>query len=303
MTASNSVNGIDFTDLGVGPVAIDFGAYELRWYSLAYLAGIFIGYWWVLKMLKKPGAPMARRHADDFVLWSALGVILGGRIGYVLFYNLHYYLTQPTVMFGFELPAPLGMINLRDGGMSFHGGAAGMLVAVFLYARKHNVQWLRMLDYVACAVPIGLFFGRLANFVNSELWGSVTDVPWAVRFPELVNGVWTLGPPRHPSQLYEALGEGLIIFIVLNLLFTRTNARYWPGYLAGAFTAMYGVFRFLIEYVRLPDKHLTEFAQASGLSMGQWLSVPMIVGGVLVMATAKKRRTRVEPIAGSDSVS
>ena len=297
-----SNNAIDFTELGLSPVALDFGVYELRWYSLAYLAGIFIGYWWVLRLLKQPGAPMARRHADDFVLWSALGVILGGRLGYVLFYNLEYYLTQGTTMFGMDLPAPFGILNLRDGGMSFHGGAFGMLFAVWAYARKAGVNWLRMLDYVACAVPIGLFFGRLANFVNAELWGSVTDVPWAVRFPELVGGAWVLGPPRHPSQLYEALTEGLVIFVVLAILFYKTRARYWPGFLAGAFTAMYGTFRFLIEFVRLPDRHLTEFAEASGLSMGQWLSIPMILGGIAVMATAKKRRQRVEPTLGSDSV-
>ena len=302
MTTSSSSNGIDFTSLGLDPVAINFGIYELRWYSLAYLAGIFIGYWWVLRLLKEPGAPMARRHADDFVLWSALGVILGGRLGYVLFYNLDYYLTAGTTMFGVDLPAPFGILNLRDGGMSFHGGAFGMLFAVWLYARKAGIQWLRMLDYVACAIPIGLFFGRLSNFVNAELWGSQTDVPWAVRFPELVNGVWILGPPRHPSQIYEALTEGLILFIVLALLFYKTRVRYWPGFLAGTFTFLYGVFRFLIEFVRLPDRHLTEFAEASGLSMGQWLSVPMIVGGLAVMLTAQKRRQRVEPTLGSDSV-
>lgn len=302
MTISNSANGIDFTSLGLSPVALDFGFYELRWYSLAYLAGIFIGYWWVLRLLKEPGAPMARRHADDFVLWSALGVILGGRLGYVLFYNLDLYLTQGTTMFGVELPAPFGILNLRDGGMSFHGGAFGMLFAVWLYARKAKIQWLRMLDYVACAVPIGLFFGRLSNFVNSELWGAETDVSWAVRFPEMIGAARVLGPPRHPTQIYEALSEGLIIFIVLAILFYKTRARYWPGFLAGAFTLMYGIFRFLIEYVRLPDEHLTEFAQTSGMSMGQWLSLPMIIGGLAVMLTAKKRRERVEPIAGSDSV-
>ena len=302
MTTSSRSDAIDFTSLGLDPVAINFGIYELRWYSLAYLAGIFIGYWWVLRLLKEPGAPMARRHADDFVLWSALGVILGGRLGYVLFYNLDYYLTNGTTMFGVDLPAPFGMLNLRDGGMSFHGGAFGMLFAVWLYARKSGIQWLRMLDYVACAIPIGLFFGRLANFVNAELWGAVTDVPWAVRFPEIVNGALILGPPRHPSQVYEALTEGLVLFVVLALLFYKTRVRYWPGFLAGTFTLLYGVFRFLIEFVRLPDRHLTEFAEASGLSMGQWLSLPMIIGGLAVMLTAKKRRQRVEPTFGSDSV-
>jgi phosphatidylglycerol:prolipoprotein diacylglycerol transferase len=238
---------------------------------------------------------MARRHADDLVFYSALGVIFGGRLGYVLFYKLGHYLENPIEIF-----------KLWDGGMSFHGGVIGTTIGILYLARKEKLNWLRVHDYVACCVPFGLFFGRLANFVNAELWGAVTNVPWAVRFPEtaLVAGQPErfLGPPRHPSQLYEAALEGLVLFGILAFMFWKTKARYEPGKLVGAFLFFYGLFRFLIEYVREPDSHLVEFAQATGLQMGQWLSVPMILGGAYLMATATRRRVRVESIAGTESV-
>jgi phosphatidylglycerol:prolipoprotein diacylglycerol transferase len=286
-------NAIVWEDLGLDPVALDLGFFELRWYSLAYLAGIFIGYWYMLKLLKQPGAPMARRHADDLVFYAALGIILGGRIGYVLFYNLSYYLENPV-----------DILKLWDGGMSFHGGMVGTVLGILYLSRKENLQWLRVHDYVACCVPFGLFFGRLANFVNHELWGAPVEssVPWAVRFPEIVQGMAVLGPPRHPSQLYEAILEGLVLFVILWWMFWKTQARYEPGKLVGAFTFFYGLFRFLIEFVREPDAQLVGFANSTGLHMGQWLSLPMIILGAWLMWTAKSRRQRVEPIAGTESV-
>lgn len=283
--------GIDFTRLGLDPVALNLGIFELRWYSLAYLAGIFLGYWYLLKLIKQPGAPMARRHADDLVFYASLGVILGGRLGYVLFYRPGYYFENP-----------LEIIKLWDGGMSFHGGVLGTSAGILYLAWKEKLQWLRLHDYVACVVPIGLFTGRLANFVNAELWGAPTDVPWAVRFPEVIGGVVTLGPPRHPSQLYEAALEGLVLFAILAFMFWRSRARYQPGMLVGAFLFFYGVFRFGVEFIREPDSHLREFAAMTGLHMGQWLCVPMIVGGLYLMATAKRRRQRVESFAGQESV-
>ena len=177
------------------------GAFDLRWYSLAYLAGIFIGYWYLLKLLKQPGAPLARRHADDLVFYAALGIILGGRIGYVLFYNLGEYLRHP-----------IEILKLWDGGMSFHGGVIGTSLGIFYFARKEKLSWLRIHDYVACCAPFGLFFGRLANFVNQELWGAPTHVSWAVRFVEMTPYGPILGPPRHPSQIYEAVLEGIVLF-------------------------------------------------------------------------------------------
>ena len=284
-------NAVSFTELGLDPIALDLGFFQLRWYSLAYLAGIFIGYWYLLKLLKQPGAPMARRHADDLVFYAALGIILGGRLGYVLFYNLPYYLDNPV-----------DILKLWDGGMSFHGGVIGTSLGIFYLARKEGLNWLRVHDYVACCVPFGLFFGRLANFVNQELWGAETNVPWAVRFEEMTAYGPMLGQPRHPSQLYEAGLEGIVLFIILWFMFWRSQARYEPGKLVGAFIFFYGIFRFGVEFVREPDSQLLKFAQDTGLHMGQWLTLPMIIGGLYLMATAKKRRERVEPIAGSASV-
>jgi len=282
---------ISWNDLHVSPVALDLGFFQLRWYSLAYLAGIFAGYFYLLKLLDQPGAPLARRHADDLVFYASLGVILGGRIGYVLFYNLGYYLSNP-----------LDILKLWDGGMSFHGGVIGVTLGILYLSRKNGLQWLRVHDYVACTVPFGLFFGRLANFVNHELWGARTTVPWAVRFPEDIAGMMVLGPPRHPSPLYEAALEGIVLFAILWTMFWKTQARYEPGKLVGAFIFFYGIFRFGVEYIREPDAQLTGFAAATGLHMGQWLSLPMILGGLYLMLTAKGRRVRIEPTAGTASV-
>ena len=289
-----------FTDLGLSPVALHIGAFDLRWYSLAYLAGIFIGYWYMLKLLKQPGAPLARRHADDLVFYAALGIILGGRIGYVLFYNLGQYLRHP-----------IEILKLWDGGMSFHGGVIGTSLGIIYFARKEKLSWLRVHDYVACCAPIGLFFGRLANFVNQELWGAPTQVPWANRIRVLTGDEVlvemtpygaVLGPPRHPSQIYEAILEGIVLFCILAWMFWKTQSRYEPGKLVGAFIFFYGIFRFGIEFIREPDSQLIRFTQATGLHMGQWLSLPMIAGGLWLMWTAKRRRVRVEPTAGTASV-
>jgi len=281
-----------FPDLGLSPVALHIGPFDLRWYSLAYLAGIFIGYWYLLKLLKQPGAPMGRRHADDLVFYAALGVIFGGRFGYVLFYNLSEYLRHP-----------IEILKLWDGGMSFHGGVIGTSLGIFYFARKEKLPWLRVHDYVACCAPFGFFLVRLANFVNQELWGAPSSAPWAVRFQEYnLLGQRVLGPPRHPSQLYEAVLEGIILFAILWWMFWKTRARYEPGKLVGAFLFFYGIFRFGIEFIREPDRQLVHFAQVTGLHMGQWLSLPMILGGLYLMLTAAKRRLRVEPTAGTASV-
>ena len=194
---STAAGFIQFTDLGVGPVALDLGFFQIRWYSLGYLVGILLGYWMLLKLLARPGAPMSREQADDIILYATLGIILGGRIGYIVFY-------QPSI-----LQNPMDVFKLWEGGMSFHGGAIGIIFSIWLLARKHKLSFLRVCDYVACVVPFGIFLVRLANFVNDELWGRVTDVPWAVVFP---NGG---DLPRHPSQLYEALLEGLLMAAII----------------------------------------------------------------------------------------
>lgn len=282
---------VHWTDLGLHPVLVELGPVKIRWYSLAYLAGILVGWWYLLKLIDRPGAPMARRHADDLVFYATLGVILGGRLGYVLFYRPEVYLADPVQI-----------LRIWDGGMSFHGGVIGTTLGILWLARKHKLDWLRVHDYVACTVPFGLFFGRLANFVNSELWGRTTDVPWAIRFCEggPVGPACTLGPPRHPSQLYEAGLEGILLFAVLWFLFWKTEARYHPGKLVGTFLLGYGLSRFLVELVRQPDVGLEHLPW--GLTMGQTLTVPMILGGAWLIATAKGRRQRVEPVAGTESV-
>ncbi|MGE4431807.1 MAG: prolipoprotein diacylglyceryl transferase [Sphingobium sp.] len=275
---------IRFEDLGLNPVAIDLGFFGIKWYSLAYLAGILVGYWYLLKLIAQPGSPMARRHADDMIFYATLGIIIGGRLAYVLFY-------QPDI-----LSHPLDIFKLWNGGMSFHGGVLGVTLAIILMSRKEGLNWLRVHDYVACCVPFGLLFGRLANFINGELWGKPTDVSWAMIFP-------TGGPlPRHPSQLYEAGLEGLLLLVILWFAFWKTKARYEPGKLVGIFLLGYGLARFSVEFFREADAQLMEFAQRTGLHMGQWLTIPMIVGGLYLILTAKRRRIRVEPTAGTASV-
>ncbi len=277
---------IHFAGLPLSPVALALGPFVIRWYSLAYIAGILLGWWYMLRLIDQPGAPWARRHADDFVFYATLGVLLGGRLGYVLFYRPDFYLAHPV-----------DILKLWEGGMSFHGGTLGVVLALVLFCRRHGLRLLRVADYLAVVSPIGLFFGRLANFVNGELWGKPATVPWAIVFP----GGGEV--PRHPSQLYEAGLEGLLLFAILSLSFWRSpTARYKPGYLTGVFLLGYGTFRFFVEYFREPDEQLVAFAQATHLHMGQWLCVPMIVAGGWMMATAAGRRERVEPIAGSASV-
>ena len=269
------------------PIALDLGFFQIRWYSLAYLAGIVIGYIYLLRLVKQPGSPMARRHADDFVFYVTLGIILGGRLGYVLFYKLSDYVDNP-----------LSILRLWDGGMSFHGGLIGSTLAVLYLARKNKLSFLRVGDYAAFCGPFGLFFGRLANFVNGELWGRPSDVPWAIRFREHVDGVPVIGPPRHPSQLYEAAMEGLLLFAVMWALFWFTRARYRPGMLAGVFVFGYGVSRFVVEYFREPDQHLTGLAERTGLSMGQWLTVPMLLLGLYLIVTSRRREPVMAPADG-----
>jgi phosphatidylglycerol:prolipoprotein diacylglycerol transferase len=270
---------IRFEELGLSPVALSIGSFQLKWYSLAYLFGILLGYWYMGRMLRQPGAPMAQRHADDLMLYSTLGIILGGRLGYVLFY-------RPDL---FE--TPLAVFKVWEGGMSFHGGLIGVLLAIGYLVWRNKLSYLRVGDYVACVVPFGLLFGRLANFVNAELWGRPTDVPWAVIFPTDPSGL-----PRHPSQLYEAGLEGAMLAIILAVLFWKTDVRHRPGFLGGVFLAGYGASRFIVEYFRNPDAHLIEFAERTGMSMGQWLTVPMILIGLYLMISSRNRVAKPLPV-------
>lgn len=282
--AAAAPHAIEFTSLGLDPVALDLGFFTIKWYSLAYLAGILIGYWYLTVLIRQPGAPMARRHADDFVFYATLGIIIGGRLGYVIFYGPEIFLH------------PLDIFKLWNGGMSLHGGTVGVLIAIAWMCRSNGLSFLRVCDYVACCVPFGLGFGRIANFINGELWGKPTDVPWAMIFP-------TGGDlPRHPSQLYEAGLEGPVMFAIMAFFFWKTDARYQPGKLFGIAALTYGAARFFVEYFREADAQLMEFAERTGLHMGQWLTIPMLLIGLWLVVTAKGRRVRVESVAGTRSV-
>ena len=263
---------IHWLDLGLKP-GIELGFFTLRYYSLAYLAGIVLGYWHLTRMIKAPGAPMAQRHADDLFFYCTLGIIIGGRLGYATFY-------QPELW-----THPGELLKLWNGGMSFHGGLFGVVVALAWISWRGGLSLLRVADYVAVCVPFGMLFGRLANFVNGELWGRITDgsVPWAMVFPGA-------GPlPRHPSQLYEAALEGALMVAVMLWLFWRTRARFRTGLLVGVFTFGIALGRFTVEFFREPDAQLQEFAARTGLSMGQWLTVPLIVLGLFLVVRALMR--------------
>ena len=270
-----------WTDLGLKPYLFQIGSFQLRWYSLAYLAAIVLGYWHLGRMVRAPGAPLAQRHADDLFFWCTMGIILGGRIGYATFYDR-------------ALWTSLDFFKLWEGGMSFHGGLVGVLLAIAWVTRKDRLSFLRVCDYIAVCVPSGMLFGRLANFVNGELWGRIagSDVPWAMVFPGAAGD-----QPRHPSQLYVAGLEGLLLAIVLLLLFWKTRARWRPGLLVGVFALGIALARFTVEFFREPDAQLQEFALRTGLSMGQWLTLPLMAAGLFFLVRALLR----PPLQGNAS--
>jgi len=273
LAAASDHAPIYWADLPLRTYLFKIGGFELRWYSLAYLAGIIMAYWHVSKTIKLSGAPMAQRHADDLFFYCTLGVILGGRLGYATFYDTELW------------SDPAALARLWKGGMSFHGGLIGTAIAMAWVSWREKLNLLRVWDYVAVAVPFGMFFGRLANFVNGELWGRVAgpDVPWAMVFP----GAGDL--PRHPSQLYEAGLEGLLLAVVMLVLFWKTNARWRPGLLTGVFGFGIGLARFIVEFFREPDVQLADFARQSGLSMGQWLTIPIMAAGLFLIVRALRR--------------
>ena len=250
----------------IDPTLVQIGPIAIRWYALAYIVGIVLGWRLMLRLVALPQVVATRQQVDDFVTWATLGIVLGGRLGYVLFYRPGYYLFHP-----------LEILAVWGGGMSFHGGALGVIVALWLYCRQQRIDFIAFGDRLATVVPLGLFLGRCANFVNGELWGRVApDVPWAMVFP-------TGGPePRHPSQLYQAGMEGIVLFLLLQGLVRVPALRARRGFLAGVFIAGYGVARIIGEFFRQPDAHLGFLF--AGATMGQVLSVPMVLlGGWLVL--------------------
>ena len=261
----------------IDPIIFQIGPLAIRWYALAYIAGLVLGWRYMVKLLvtphiwpgadhgkkKKfvPDLPATPLHIDDLLVWITLGVILGGRLGYVLFY-------QPAMI----IENPARIIAVWQGGMSFHGGFLGVVVAGILFCVKHKLDIIRIGDLLAAASPIGLFFGRIANFINSELWGRATDVPWGIIFP---NG----GPlPRHPSQLYEAALEGIVLFVILRFATHHMRSLHRPGLTMGLFIMGYGISRIIVEFFRNPDAHIG-YLGGNFVTMGMILSLPMILIG------------------------
>ncbi|MFT3811306.1 MAG: prolipoprotein diacylglyceryl transferase [Micropepsaceae bacterium] len=268
----------------IDPVLIEIGPVAIRWYALAYIAGILLGWWYAIRLIRterlwtnwggKP--PLTAEQTDDFILWVTLGIILGGRIGYILFYGFIY---EPEVY-----ADPMKWLAIWEGGMSFHGGLIGVILAVILFSIIKRLDMVRVGDIVASVVPIGLFTGRLANFINGELWGKPTDVPWAMVFP-------TGGDiPRHPSQLYEAALEGIVLFIILRLLATRLRAFDRPGLVIAAFLFFYGAFRIIGEIFRDSD----QLVGGGIISMGQLLSALMFGGAAFFLWWAMTHRAKPE---------
>jgi phosphatidylglycerol---prolipoprotein diacylglyceryl transferase len=263
------------------PIAVSIGPFAIRWYALAYIVGIVLGWIYARKILRTERfwggpAPITVAQFDDYVLWVTLGIILGGRTGYVLFYNLPHFIAHPLEMF-----------QLWQGGMSFHGGFLGCVVAVLLFGWRNKIPVLSLGDVTSAVGTIGLLLGRLANFINGELWGRVTDVPWAFVFP-------TGGPlPRHPSQLYEAALEGVLLFAVLTLM-VRRGALRRPGLIIGTFAIGYGLARIFSEFFREPDPQLGFLW--GGLTMGMLLSLPMIAAGIAFVLWALRRPRTSEAV-------
>lgn len=253
---------IDFPN--ISPVAFTIGAFSVRWYALAYLLGILSAWALTLRNIKKYNLGITSAQLDDLVFYTTLGIILGGRLGYVLFYGNGYFIRNFVEIFA-----------IWHGGMSFHGGIIGVITALYFYARKEKIPFLKITDIVALYVPIGIFFGRIANFINGELWGRVTDVPWAVRFPD---GGYL---PRHPSQLYEALFEGVFMLIFLNLLWRKSYVREHTGIISACFLIIYTISRMCMEFFREPDQQIG-FLFAH-ITLGQLLSIPFLLLGLFIL--------------------
>ena len=282
---------IDPAALTLGPFG-DFGPFLLRWYALAYIAGLLLGWRWIVTLIRKDKlwapdkAPLSVVQADDFLFWATLGVILGGRLGYVLFYMLPDHASRAHLA-----EDPFTIFKIWEGGMAFHGGLIGVMIASWWFSRSAKVDLLRLGDLAAAATPIGLFFGRVANFINGELWGRTTDAPWGMVFcNETIRGVnYGQCPagdlPRHPSQLYEAALEGLVLFTIINLLTLKFDSLRRPGLNVGVFLTGYGIIRLLLEFVREPDVQMPD-ALRGAVTMGMILSIPMILGGAWLIRRA-----------------
>ncbi len=253
---------IDFPN--INPVIFSVGPLAVSWYSLAYVVGILLGWYYANKLILLHPLGICKKHIEDFVSWAIIAIIIGGRLGYVFFYDPEKYLSNP-----------IEILKTYEGGMSFHGGIFGVVTAAYLYCRKNCLNFLSFVDIIAIVAPIGLFLGRLANFINAELCGRQTDVPWGVIFP------YSDGLPRHPSQLYEALLEGLVLFLIMVYFTYKLQFLKKAGRISGIFLIFYGIFRIFVEFFREPDFKIGFFVQY--FTLGQLLSLPMILIGIYLI--------------------
>ena len=253
------------------PVLIDFGFVEIRWYSLSYIIGIILGWVYATKIIKisKNEKYFEELKFDDFIIYLILGIIVGGRLGYVVFYNFEYYLSQPVEIF-----------EIWKGGMSFHGGLVGVIISIFIFSKIKKISFFIISDIVCCAAPIGLFLGRIANFINGELYGKISSLPWAIIFPQGGNAA------RHPSQIYEALLEGIILFLIVNFFAIKKRLIIKNGYTSAIFLIFYSIFRIFAEIFREPDQHIGYLFNY--FSMGTLLSILTLITGFLVIFFIKK---------------
>ena len=268
----------------IDPIFLDLGLIQLRWYGLSYVAGILCG--WLYgrhlagntRLWPNGVSPVTKLQIDDFILYITIGIVVGGRLGSVFFYEFERYVADPLAVF-----------RVWEGGMAFHGGLIGVVVAIAVFCRVYKVPLFSLIDIVAASVPFGLFFGRIANFINGELWGAPTMVPWAMVFPDA-------GPmPRHPSQLYEALLEGILLFIVLRIATHHFKMLGRPRFVGGLFPFGYGCSRIFVEFFRMPDVQLG-YLYGDWFTMGMLLSVPMLIIGIWAMATARPRAYEPQPV-------
>ena len=253
-----------FIQPSIDPILISLGFLDIRWYSLSYIFTFIFGSILIKKLNKKSLNNLSDIQIDKFFVWAVLGVIIGGRLGYVLFYQLQLFFQDPLYIF-----------QIWKGGMSFHGGLIGMILAIYLFAKQNNLSFFYLSDLVSIVAPIGLFLGRISNFINTELYGRITDFPFAIIYPLIDNN------PRHPSQLYEAFFEGVVLFIILYLIFIKNSKKYSAGIISAYFLILYSIFRFLIEFLREPDLHLGLYLNY--FSMGQILCIPIFFAGILIL--------------------
>ena len=252
-----------FIQPSINPIALSLGFLEIRWYSLAYILTFILGSFIIKKLNKSSYNLLSDKEIDSFFIWAVIGVIIGGRVGYVLFYQTNLILLEPFYI-----------LKIWNGGMSFHGGLIGMIISIYLFSIKNNLNFFYLSDLVSITAPMGLFFGRISNFINSELYGRVTDFPFAIIFPLIDN------KPRHPSQLYEGLLEGIILFIILFIYFSKNMKKNRIGNISSLFLIFYSLFRFLIEYLREPDYHIGLLYNY--FTMGQLLCIPLFLTGLLI---------------------